>query len=230
MTILRVGSHKRRKKAMMYEKELDAIHTEISQMYAAVIDNMEKAFHYYLSTDPVDKKLIIDDDKINAYERAIESLCMQILLKETVYSQDFREVIAALKMVECLERIGDNAYDIKWMADDIKEGNYPEAVVGTDKLVSIVEGMVKDSFTSLIKKDLALAQDVIDRDKEADSAYWGLVLAVAKLADEKKIDGQKTVFESHVDKFLERIGDQATNIAEWVIYIHSGYHKDRVII
>ncbi|MFA6829694.1 MAG: PhoU domain-containing protein [Bacilli bacterium] len=215
---------------MQFLNEIDAISTEIKEMYSLVIQNAQTAFDYYLSDTPYNDKLIIDDDKINAYERAIESLCMQILLKETVYSTDFRKVMGALKMVECLERIGDNAFDVKWMADDIKKTKYPLPLKGMDELISVVLSMLKDSFTALIKMDTKLAMEIMERDDIADKLYWKMCSDLAKEVDEKKIDGKKTVLEAHVYKYVERIADQATNISEWVIYIKSGFHKDRVII
>lgn len=215
---------------MQFIKEIDAVTAEIHQMYSAVINNLEAAFNYYQAGDKDASDFVVDDDKVNAYERAIESLCMQILLKETVYSQDFRKVMGALELIDCLERIGDNAYDIKHMTDDLKKTNYPYPLEGTDKLISLVLNMVKDGLITLVKGDTKLANDIIKRDDEVDKLYWSLVLKLAQLNDDKKIDGKATVFTAHVLKYLERIADQATNVAEWGIYIQSGYHKDRVII
>lgn len=215
---------------MQFMKEIDAVISEIHQMYNSVIENLKTAINYYENDEKKNNDLVIDDDKINAYERAIESLCMQILLKETVYSKDFRKVSGALELIDCLERIGDNAYDIKWMADDIKDTNYPLPIEGSAALISSVFKMVEDGLVALVKEDIQLASDIIKRDDIVDKLYWDLVLKLAKLNDNGKIDGKATVLTSHILKYLERIADQATNIAEWTVYIKTGYHKDKVII
>lgn len=216
---------------MSSQKEIEAVASLIEEMYNAVINNLKKSLDYYLDEKrPYDSSLVIDDDKINAYERAIESLCMQIFLKETVYSQDFRKVSGALEMVESLERVGDNAYDIKGMGDDLKQDRKGRIVDGTSELAELVMSMLKDGFTSYVKGDAALAEDVLKRDDEADSLYWKLCMKLATENDEGKNDGKSAVYQSHVLKYLERIGDQSTNIAEWVIFIKTGYHKDRYII
>lgn len=213
-----------------FEKEIDAVLSEIEQMYAAVIENYEKASTYYLKATKPDLELIIDDDKINAYERAIESLCMQILLKETVYSQDFRKVSGSLKLVDCLERIGDEAYDIKWMGDDIKATPYPLPLEGMEKMITAVNQMLRDGLKAYMTRDEALCADLIERDDIIDKAYWDGELALAKAGDEKKVNATKVMLESQVLKFYERVADQVTNVAEWTVYIKTGYHKDRVII
>ena len=215
---------------MRFEREIEKLKTDTHEMYSTVINNLHIALDYYLYSKEEKKDLVIDDDKVNIAERNLESLCMQILLKETVYSTDFRIVSGILEMIDCLERIGDNAYDIKYMADDLKETKYPLPFEGVESLALLAEKMVQDGLVSVVKEDIELASSIIKRDDTVDELYWKSVLELAKLNDEGKIDGKATVFTSHILKYLERIADQATNIAEWVIYIKNGYHKDSVII
>lgn len=215
---------------MNFEQELTAIQTEINQMFAAVVQNLGKAVDYYLNPDPKAEAPTIDDDRINAYERALESLCMQILLKETVYSNDFRRITASLKIIECLERVGDNAYDIAWMGKDIKALKDAAPLPGAEELFSRVEEMMNDAFKAYLSEDVKLSQEIMERDDEVDKLYWDMVVNLGKMANEGSISGTRAVYEAHVLKFFERVADQATNVAEWVVYQKTGYHKDRAII
>lgn len=215
---------------MRFEKEKEEIKTTFYKMFTKVIDNLEIAINYYLYQDRKDTRLIIDDDIINSYERKLESQCMQILLKESIYSIDFREISATLEMIDSLERIGDNSYDIKNMADDLKDTNYKIPSKEIESLSLLVLKMLKDSYLAYIKEDINLANEIIKKDDTIDKLYWEEVLHTASLNDERKIDGKATVFTSHILKYLERVADQATNIAEWIIYIKTGYHKDSIII
>ncbi|MFA6587006.1 MAG: PhoU domain-containing protein [Bacilli bacterium] len=213
----------------MIKEELQAIDTVTDTMFDTVIQNMDAAFSYTLSSCKEDRTFAIDDDKVNEYERIVESLSLQLLLKETVYSQDFRRVSGILKLVESLERIGDNAYDIKGMADDLKRTN-GKLLPGSEELFALAESMVKDSYKAFLTMNLSLAKSVLDRDSQADKRYWSLEMDLAKALDGKKESGENGIYLAHIYKYGERIGDQATNIAEWVIYIASGIHKNREII
>jgi len=212
------------------DEEINRINEKIYQMLSKSIENCRIAFSYYLSDSGYDEKIVIDDDEINALEREIESLCMQVMLKEKIYSADLRKVTGGLKMIQDIERISDHAFDIKWMSDDIKKLHDLDKISEIEELICIVNSMIKESMTSFVTMDETLAMNVIIEDDNADKKYWQIVGLLAVLADKKEITSLNSIYQIHIDKFLERIGDEATNIAEWVIYMINGYHKDKVII
>jgi len=215
---------------MEIQEELAYIKTRMEEMFSLVLNNCRTSFSYYLSDCGYDKDLVIDDDKVNQYEQEIESFCMQVLLKERAFSGDLRQVSGYLKMVENIERIGDNAYDIKWMADDIKQLKKHPKINGMEELVALVEVFLTDSMQAFVKNDMALADDIIHRDDLVDKRYWAMVMELAELDERKIILPLDSVLQAHIAKYLERMADQATNISEWVVYIVSGYHKNRIII
>ena len=90
--------------------------------------------------------------------------------------------------------------------------------------------MVKDSIEAYIKQDINLAQNVIERDDLIDKMYDEVINDIIKLSDEKICTPSFAVYTTLVVKYIERIADHAVNIAEWVIYIISGFHKDKKII
>lgn len=215
---------------MRFEKEKEEIKIIFCKMFTKVIDNLKLSLNYYLYEENKKDDLIIDDDIINNYERELESKCMKILLKESIYLDDFREISATLEMIDSLERIGDNAFDIKNMSDDLKSTNYKLPNKEIEALSLFILKTIEETYYAYIKEDIDSANEIIKKDDEVDKMYWNEVLHLASLNEERKIDGKATVFTSHILKYLERIEDQITNISEWIIYIKTGYHKDRIII
>ncbi len=217
---------------MQIEKEIQNIDSRVYEMLDCVIESCKLAFHYYLDSESGCREdWIIDDDKVNLYEREIESLCMQILLREKVYSGDLRDIIGNFRLCEDVERIGDQAYDIKQTVDQIKKREGEVQIVrGMDEIISVVQKMVQDSLYCCVKMNVAQAEEILSRDDYVDNKYWEIVREIVRLNKEGKISAESTVYQTMVLKYLERIADHATNIAEWVVFMVNGFHKDQVII
>lgn len=217
---------------MNLDNEIQQIDTKVYRMLDSVINACKVAFNYYLDEKkPCDQTINIDDDKINLYEREVESLCMQILLKEKVYSGDLRQICGNFKLVEDVERIGDQAYDIKKTSDGLKNLDEDIKVIpGMEEIINIVMKMVEDSLYCCVKMDTELADDILKRDDIVDKKFWDIVDTIIKYDEKKIISPTNAVYQTMIVKYLERIADHATNIAEWLVYIISGYHKDQVII
>lgn len=217
---------------MQIEEEIQHIDAKVYEMLDAVIDSCKQSFSYYLDDSrPFDETFVIDDDKINLYERETESLCMQILLREKVYSGDLRDIIGNFRLVEDVERIGDQAYDIKGTTDLIKKlPDQVKVVAGMDELVAAVLKMVQDSLYCCVKMNVKQAEEILGRDDYVDNKFWEIVKVIVDLDKKGKISAENTVYQTMIVKYLERIADHATNIAEWVVFMVNGYHKDHVII
>ena len=165
------------------------------------------------------------DDIIDNQEIMIEGECLHILLKERPYASDLRKVTGILKLISDLERLGDHAEDILEFALKLKNTEkHSNEIIG--KMVKDVLHMVKDSIESYIKKDEALAQSVINRDDKIDETYEKIINELIRMQEEKISSPSFCVYSTLVVKYIERIADHAVNIAEWVIYIISGIHKE----
>ena len=176
--------------------------------------------------------IIAEDEEIDQIEKDIERLCLKLLLQQQPVAKDLRRISAALKMITDMERIGDQTSDIaeiilsskKWAAtaDNIQ-------VIGT--MASEVSKMVRNSVTAYVNRDLELARDVMKADDEID-LYFDEVKdeMISFIKEEKGKNGQAIFDLIMVTKYLERIGDHATNIAEWVEFSITGVHKDSAII
>ena len=162
---------------------------------------------------------------IDQMERDIESRCMKLLLHQQPVARDLRAISAALKMITDMERIGDQAEDIAAMVLYTADHNMEDFDIIEEMAKETVK-MVTDSVDAFVKKDVELAQDVIKRDDIVDNYFSKVKYDIFKLIAENRTDGELALDLLMISKYFERIGDHATNIAEWVIYSVTGMHKE----
>ena len=162
--------------------------------------------------------------EIDEKERSIEQLCLKMILQQQPVAGDLRQISAALKMITDMERIGDQAEDIAEITqmNDISTWakNVPVA-----QIASVVMKMVTESIDAYVDKDLVLAKKVIDDDDTADSYFNEIKNELIGLITKDSNCGVYAIDLLMISKYLERIGDHATNIAEWVEYSVTGIHK-----
>lgn len=175
------------------------------------------------------KAVIKADEEIDQMEKDIEQLCLKLLLQQQPVARDLRQISAALKMITDMERIGDQASDIAEII--ISEKWTEKAELSNVGVMSeAVSGMVRDSVRAYVEKDLALAQEVMDADTEVDRMFdENKEKLIQFIAENKGGHGKKLIDLIMITKYLERIGDHATNIAEWVEFSITGIHKDSQI-
>ena len=172
------------------------------------------------------KQAIRDDEEIDQMEKEIESMCLKLLLQQQPVARDLRQISAALKMITDMERIGDQTADI---ADIIISAGMSE-VSDIDAILEMAEGtsqMVHDSVMAYVTKNLELARKVMMADDKVDDLFDLMKENLVKIiADDHGNQGGKAIDIMMITKYLERIGDHATNIAEWVEFSITGVHKD----
>ena len=163
------------------------------------------------------------DQEIDRKEREIESMCLKLLLQQQPVASDLRLISAVLKMITDIERIGDQASDIAEIV------TYLSGACGhnkhIDEMAQATIKMVTDSLDAFVRRDLSLAWSVIEYDDVVDNLFTeckkDLIADIAKNPD----DGERVLDILMIAKYLERIGDHATNIAEWVEFSITGTHK-----
>ena len=172
------------------------------------------------------KAVIKADEEIDQMEKDIEQLCLKLLLQQQPVARDLRQISAALKMITDMERIGDQAADIAEIIISEKWTEKSE-LSNISVMSEAVSGMVRDSVRAYVDKDLSLAQKVMDADTEVDRMFdENKEKLIAFIAANKGGHGKKLIDLIMITKYLERIGDHATNIAEWVEFSITGIHKD----
>ena len=171
------------------------------------------------------KEVISADEEIDQMEKDIERLCLKLLLQQQPVARDLRQISAALKMITDMERIGDQASDIAEII--ISAGmNETNEIPEIDKMASAVSKMVHDSVASYVQRDLELAREVIEQDDAVDELFETVKRKLMRLISAGDEDGSTAIDLIMVSKYLERIGDHATNIAEWVEFSITGVHKE----
>lgn len=164
------------------------------------------------------------DTEIDQKERTIESMCLKLLLQQQPVARDLRQISAALKMITDMERIGDQAEDIAEIVTFL-DGHTAENDDLLREMAKAVIKMVTESVDAYVRRDTALAEKVIADDDTVDRYFddikHRLIGSIARDPD----GGEYALDVLMIAKYFERIGDHATNIAEWVIFSITGVHN-----
>lgn len=172
------------------------------------------------------KQAIAFDMEIDHLERDIESLCMKLLLQQQPVARDLRQISSALKMITDMERIGDQASDIAELSLQLGDISNIKELALIQKMANETMIMVSRGTEAFVTKNSQVAYEIIASDDRVDSLFEEAKLALIKLIREDHDLGFEAADLLMVAKYFERIGDHATNIAEWVIYSVTGRHVD----
>ena len=209
-----------------FEQQMEILHTELIELGALCEQAIGRTYEVLLEGNQrAAEEIIKKDQVVDAKEREIEDLCFRIILQQQPVARDLRQISAALKMITDMERIGDQASDIAEII--ISAGmNETNEIPEIDKMASAVSKMVHDSVASYVQRDLELAREVIEQDDAVDELFETVKKKLMRLISAGDEDGSTAIDLIMVSKYLERIGDHATNIAEWVEFSITGVHKE----
>lgn len=209
-----------------FDLQLKQLNDDIIEMGNMIERAIEMGVYALIGHDTDKAKQTIDYDMdIDHMERDIEALCMKLLLQQQPVARDLRQISAALKMITDMERIGDQASDI---AEIIISARMTEAmdISRIGQMSEAAAKMVRDSVTAYVKKDLELSREVMASDDIVDEMFEeNKRELVSFIAENKGGYGERAIDLIMVAKYLERIADHATNIAEWVEFSITGVHK-----
>jgi len=209
-----------------FDEQLEQLNEELTAMGGlceSAIANAAKAL-LEGDNDYVEKANAIERE-IDQKERDIEGLCLKLLLQQQPVAKDLRQISSALKMITDMERIGDQAADIS-------ELTRFASAIGDDSAIPIADmaratiKMVTESVDAYVKRDLQLAQDVILYDDVVDKLFDTIKSDLIDLISKDKANGEYALDILMIAKYFERIGDHATNIAEWVEFSITGKHME----
>ncbi len=215
-----------------YESDLAALKAALAEMGQNSADAVEAALEALCTADADGAAAIVKGDgRINNMERDIEHRCMTLLLRQQPVAGDLRRISTAMKVVTDIERIGDHAADIAEIIPHLvtvrKEGD--PAVSAAIKMGQKAYQMILDALAALTGEDEPAARRVIAADDAVDYDFNAIkhTLAEEIAADPSKVDAALDLLM--VIKYLERIGDHAVNLAEWVEFVRTGrYHNENM--
>ncbi|MBR5329667.1 MAG: phosphate signaling complex protein PhoU [Firmicutes bacterium] len=174
--------------------------------------------------DSMARKVAPLEQEINRKETDIEGLCLRLLLHQQPVAKDLRQVSSALKMITDMERIGDQASDIAELIVYLKgcEANDMEEI---SDMANAVVAMVTDSVDAFITRDIVMVEKVLTEDDLVDDLFAKVKRSLIALIAEHPEKGEYAMDLLMVAKYLERIGDHAENLAEWVEFSITGTHR-----
>lgn len=209
-----------------FDRQLETLNDELIKMGALCERAIATAVEAMQKNDKaLIKQTVLTDSDIDRAEKDIEQLCLRLLLQQQPVAKDLRVISSALKMITDMERIGDQASDI---AELVKFANLSgcEMLGETVEQAKDVIYMVTGSVNAFVKKDLSLARAVINYDDKVDEKFEKIKLDVISHIASGGDGAVQLVDILMIAKYLERIGDHATNIAEWVEFSITGHHPD----
>ena len=209
-----------------FDEQLYELNREIIEMGAMCEEAIAAAAKALSNGDmELAERVRTNSGAIDQMERDIENRCMKLLLHQQPVARDLRLISAALKMITDMERIGDQAEDIAEIVTFLN-GHTMEGVELIEEMARETIEMVTASVDAFVKKDVKLAENVIAQDDVVDDYFSKVKSGIISLIAENPADGEFALDLLMIAKYFERIGDHATNIAEWVIYSVTGTHKE----
>lgn len=209
-----------------FDEQLSLLNQHLLEMSALIERAIENATQALLRQDVQAARTAMDaDSEVDHKEREIESLCLKLLLQQQPVARDLRLISAALKMITDMERIGDQAADISGIVLYLADQPYVKELVHLPQMGQKAIAMVRGSLDAYVRKDLALARQVMSMDDQIDDLFDVVKEELIQQIREDASAGSQAIDLLMIAKYYERIGDHAQNIAEWVEYALTGKHK-----
>ena len=202
-----------------FDEQLHLLNQEMMQMGSMIEDSIQKAINALIDQNvELAKKIVDNDTQIDHEQKKIENLCFNLLMQQQPVAKDLRVISAAMKMVTDMERIGDHAADISEMTILMSKTKYIPNLEHINRMASETVQMLIRSIEAYVEKDMEKAVDVIASDDVVDDLFDKNKAELIEQIQREPQSAESAADMLMVAKYFERIGDHATNIAEWVIF------------
>ena len=202
-----------------FNEQLLELNKEMIEMGNKIIDSIKMAIAALESSDAEKAKMILEGDaEIDRLQKKIENICFNLLIQQQPVATDLRNVTAAMKMVTDMERIGDHAADISEITILMGQESRVDQFEHIAKMANETMIMLNHSIEAYVEKDVEKARRVIEHDDIVDALFDAAKNDVIQLILDDSGEGEEATDLLMIAKYFERIGDHATNIAEWVIF------------
>ena len=209
-----------------FDAQLQELNTELIEMGALIEHAIQSSVEALVEQDAQKaRRAIAFDREVDQKEKDIEALCLKLLLQQQPVARDLRLISAALKMITDMERIGDQSADISEIVIFLSDTPYIKPLDLLPKMADATMGMVTRSIDAFVRRDLEMAQGVIQADDVVDGLFSAVREELTGLIREDPANGSQALDFLMIAKYFERIGDHAVNIAEWVVYAITGVHR-----
>jgi len=206
-----------------FHEELDALKQTLLAMGGLVEDQIRRAMRALLERDDVIAQEVIDRDRqVNTYDVEVDEQCVNLLALHQPAAGDLRFITTAMKIVTDLERIGDQAVNIAQRALELNREPQLKPYIDLPRMADRAQRMVKESLDAFVAGDTALARQVCGEDAEVDALKEQIFRELLTFMMEDPRTVSRAIRVILISRFLERVADHATNIAEMVIYLVEG--------
>jgi phosphate transport system protein len=206
-----------------YEGELETLRERVLMMGARVEEMLNRSMHAYLARDIEEARTTIDLDRIiDQLEIEIDQMSLQILARRQPVASDLRFITTILKLVTDLERMGDLGVNLCERVVELGSDPRPNENDPIKRIAEVALGMIHDSLDAFVAGDFHKAEQVIERDRVVDAYYAQLFpeLVTAMMTNPSLVYSSTRLLS--IGKYLERLADHATNIAEMVVFMVKG--------
>ncbi len=202
-----------------FDEQLLELNKEMIEMGNKIILSIKKAIEALVARDENTAKAIMESDaEVDHLQKKIEGICFNLLIQQQPVARDLRTVTAAMKMVTDMERIGDHAADISEMTILMGQNSQIDKFEHISQMATETMIMLNHSIEAYVEKNVIKAKEVIEHDDIVDDLFVEAKKDVIELILNSPSEGEGATDILMIAKYFERIGDHATNIAEWVIY------------
>jgi len=207
-----------------YNQELEALRQKILNMGTRVEQAVGQAVTSLTNKDFEMARSVMDgDDYIDNMESEIEDKCIVLIARQQPLARDLRIISTGLKITTDLERVGDHAFDIAKITLSIGDQPIIKPLVDIPRMSAMAQKMLNDSLVAYINLDITLAEQVCADDDAVDDLYSQTLRELLTYMMEDPTTIKQATQLLFVARYLERVADHATNIAEWVIYLVTGH-------
>ncbi len=200
-----------------FDEQLNNLNQEMLHMGTMIEESIQKAIEAFINQDTNSaKEIMAGDAQVDREQKKIESICFNLLMQQQPVARDLRNISAAMKMVTDMERIGDHAADISEMTVMMSHTAYKVNIEDVKKMASETMLMLIKSIEAYVEQNNDKAHQVMKQDDVVDDLFDQVKAELIDFIRTNPQDGEQAADLLMVAKYFERIGDHATNIAEWV--------------
>ncbi|MBS5165151.1 MAG: phosphate signaling complex protein PhoU [Butyricicoccus sp.] len=207
----------------IYTNELNTITHRVLKMGTMLEHAIDVTRDVLETLDPIEAQRIMDgDDVFDHMEREIEQDCLNVVVMQAPVAGDWRRIASIMRMISDLERIADHCSDISEYVLQLAERPRVTPPAGLSDMLSRVKSMLHTSVTAYVELDVQAANAVVAQDDAQDDAFEQVVHTLCDMMAREPDNIPQYVDYLMIAKYLERMSDHTTNLAEWIAYIVSG--------
>ena len=210
-----------------YHAELDALRQDLLRMGTQVEEAIRLAVESLKERDQEKARRVFElEEQVDHMELDIERRCLNLIALQQPMAGDLRQIGMTLKVITDLERMADHAHDIAKVTLRLGQEPLIKPLVDIPRMAEIAEKMVRDGLKAFVEGDVDLARAMVDRDDDLDHLFNQIFRELLMIMREKPGTVEQATQLLMVASHLERVGDHATNLAEWVIYLVTGVRQE----